>query len=225
MRTVPFDDPRKLNPVRTMAIAGAMVVHIGAMLFLLAPIKPAAQAQVDDIATQVIFIDPPLPPPPPPPPAVVSTPPPAITPPPLPRTPPPPEPVAQPPEIVCADCDVADDDIISEEPSEQVAAISGPPADAFSSARADARYGDMNRVQYPALAIRKREQGAVQVRVLIAADGSAQKVELLRSSGSRVLDAAALKSVRGWRFVAAERDGVTVSSWAIVPIEFNLDRA
>ena len=104
--------------------------------------------------------------------------------------------------------------------------IAGPATtNSFTDARADARYGTNNRVRYPSLAIRKKEQGEVQLRILISADGIPRQVEIARSSGSHNLDAAAKKSVMSWRFVPAERNGSAVEAWVIVPIRFNLSEA
>ncbi len=59
--------------------------------------------------------------------------------------------------------------------------------------------------------------------MLVGADGSAERVEIVRSSGFDALDRAALETVRTrWRFVAARRAGVRVSSWVVVPIRFAL---
>ncbi len=118
-----------------------------------------------------------------------------------------------------------DMDIVTEIPDSDPVTPSGPSSDSFSGAHADARYGDANRVRYPPTAVRKREQGEVQLRVLIGRNGTPLKVELARSSGSRELDRAALKAVLAWRFVAAEHNGTSVEAWVIVPINFNLDQA
>ena len=220
MRAPEFDDKRPINRARTLAIATALTVHIGAMLFLLAPARPAAQTQLEDTrAVNVVFVEPPLPPPPEPP-----------VPPEPPRTPPVPRPTLPPqvqetPSTPGATTDAVDMDIVTNVPDTDPVTPPDPPGESFSDARADARYGDANRVRYPPIALRKREQGEVQLRVLIGRSGTALKVELARSSGSRELDRAALKAVLTWRFVAAEHNGASVEAWVIVPINFNLDQA
>jgi protein TonB len=227
MRAQTFEDPTRLSPTRTVAMATAIAVHIGAVLFLIAPARPEAQAQLEDRSTyDAIFIEPPMaPPPPPPPPPVVDPPPPP--PPPVPTRIPPPvrQQIPVEPTTNTKPAVTDDSEFITDEPvSEPV--IPGPSTtESFSDARADARYGTDNRVRYPSLAIRNREQGEVQLRVLISRNGTPQQVEIARSSGSKNLDAAAKKSVMNWRFVPAERNGSPVEAWAIVPIRFNLGEA
>jgi len=219
MRTRTFEDHKRISPARTVAMAAAIAVHVGALLLMLSPPRPADQAQLDPPSTDVIMIDPPIPPPPPPPAVVLPDPPPPTR---RPQTVPQPRPAIQTPDPV--DPAPADPvpDVLGDEPVDDPIEITGPGSAESSEARADARYGEQNHVRYPALAVRKREQGEVQLRVLVGSDGMAQQVELERSSGSRVLDTAAMKAVRAWRFVAAERNGTTVASWAIVPIRFDL---
>jgi protein TonB len=47
-------------------------------------------------------------------------------------------------------------------------------------------------------------------------------VTIGKSSGEAALDEAAMEAVRYWRFEAAQRNGVPVRAWAVVPIEFKL---
>lgn len=224
MRAQAFDHPSRISPARTVALATAFSVHIAAMLFLLAPARPQAQAQLDDpTSTSVIFVDPPIAPPPLPPPVEPPPTPPLVTrispPPPLPLPP-----VA--PVDPCGDCNAVDDSpLVTDIPVSDPVPPPGPSNDSFSDARADARYGRSNHVRYPRVAMINREQGEVQLRVLIGRNGAPLQVELARSSGSRSLDSAAKKSVMGWRFVPAERAGEAVEAWVIVPIRFNLNEA
>lgn len=220
------EDPRGLNSTRVLAMATALGIHLFGVLILLAPARPAAQAQqLDDPVLEVSFVLPPLVPPPPPPPKD----PPPIPPPPAqrpvvrpPEPPQPPEPPVAPSDPECVLCSFEEEPTTPDPPPGPELPISGPTSQ--SAGYADPHYADINRVRYPPLALRKREQGEVQLRVLIGRSGQAERVELARSSGSRILDSAAMQSVRQWRFVAAERDGVAIPTWAIVPIRFNLDQ-
>jgi len=90
--------------------------------------------------------------------------------------------------------------------------------------RFDAAYLDNPAPVYPASAKRAGEEGRVMLRVLVAADGRAQSVELAKTSGSERLDAAAIDAVRQWRFVAARRGDTTVAAYVIVPIVFSIRR-
>ena len=76
---------------------------------------------------------------------------------------------------------------------------------------------------YPASARRNGETGRVILRVLVTAIGTAERVELRTSSGSRRLDSAALETVQRWRFVPARRGETPVSAWVLVPISFALE--
>ena len=157
MKATTTEDRSRLNPARTVAMATAFSVHIAAMLFLLAPTRPQAQAQLEarDF-TEVQFIPPPIKPPPPPKPA---PPPPERNPPPIrPRQPVPP--VIERPVTMTTTTTVAEDpNIISDVPDSEPVIPPGPATDSFVDARADAQYGSNRRVPYPRTALRKREQG------------------------------------------------------------------
>jgi protein TonB len=76
---------------------------------------------------------------------------------------------------------------------------------------------------YPMVARRLGKEGVVLLEVLVAADGHAADVRVLRSSGFAPLDESAATTVRErWRFVPAERAGAPVDSRVTVPIRFRL---
>ena len=75
---------------------------------------------------------------------------------------------------------------------------------------------------YPERARRAGVEGVVGVRIVLAADGTVRHVELTRSSGSRLLDAAALAAARASRFAPASRDAATVASEALATYRFEL---
>ena len=77
--------------------------------------------------------------------------------------------------------------------------------------------------QYPPLARRMREQGKVILRVLVDADGLAERVELRTSSGSARLDQSAQDTVKRWKFVPAHQGERNVAAWVLVPITFTLE--
>lgn len=76
---------------------------------------------------------------------------------------------------------------------------------------------------YPVSARRNGAQGRVVLSVQVSASGASNEVLLKRSSGHAVLDAAALQTVRRWRFVPAHRGATPVDSWVDVPIIFRLE--
>jgi periplasmic protein TonB len=75
---------------------------------------------------------------------------------------------------------------------------------------------------YPLIARRMKLEGTVMVRVLVSLTGKAEIVRMGTSSGSNVLDQAALTAVREWLFVPAQQGGQPVSAWVDVPIRFRL---
>jgi protein TonB len=76
---------------------------------------------------------------------------------------------------------------------------------------------------YPVTAIREALTGTVTLRVLVDVDGRPIDVQIERSSGHRVLDAAARKQVLAkWRFKPAMQDGQRVQAIGLIPVEFNL---
>jgi protein TonB len=89
---------------------------------------------------------------------------------------------------------------------------------------AHADYGSNPAPMYPARSRERAEQGTVTLHVLVAIDGSVERIEIAESSGFDDLDRSALDTVRKrWRFVPAKRsDGHPVESWVLVPIRFAL---
>lgn len=52
---------------KIIAQSAALAVHVGAFMFLLAPVKaPESKAEVEEDVVDVVFLEPPPPPPPPP---------------------------------------------------------------------------------------------------------------------------------------------------------------
>lgn len=76
---------------------------------------------------------------------------------------------------------------------------------------------------YPVMAIREGLTGTVMLRVLVDVDGKPIDVQIERSSGHHVLDAAARKQVLAkWRFKPALENGRAVQAIGLIPIDFNL---
>ena len=82
-------------------------------------------------------------------------------------------------------------------------------------------YGVNPLPPYPVAARRLGIQGEVLLRVFVAADGRPTNVTVLTSSGSDLLDASAVETVRSrWRFIPATRNGAPVEDTVQVPIRF-----
>ncbi len=106
-------------------------------------------------------------------------------------------------------------------------ARNGNPASAAPAAvvlpSSDADYLNNPAPVYPRMSRRLGEQGTVVVRVLISAEGRAEKAEVRTSSGYSRLDDAALDTVQRWRYMPGKRGGVPEAMWFNVPIRFVLD--
>lgn len=75
---------------------------------------------------------------------------------------------------------------------------------------------------YPLDARRRREQGTVRLLVLVGPDGRVSDIELAGSSGSALLDRAALGAVRHWRWSPQKKGGAPVAVRGYVTIPFVL---
>ena len=77
--------------------------------------------------------------------------------------------------------------------------------------------------EYPRRALEAGEEGTVIVRATLNASGSVTAANVHRSSGSSALDAAAVKAVRRWSFMPANRNGQNIASIVQVPVHFRLN--
>ena len=89
----------------------------------------------------------------------------------------------------------------------------------------DAAYLSNPAPQYPQAARRAGQQGTVTLRVMVLRNGLPSKVEIEKSSGSKLLDVAAQDAVWGWRFVPARHGTDPIESWVLVPVVFRLEGA
>ena len=76
--------------------------------------------------------------------------------------------------------------------------------------------------RYPEVARQKRWEGQVLLRLFISAEGSVTKVEVVRSSGHELLDAAAASAVRTWRGTPATLDGEPIATEEVLPVRFRM---
>ncbi|HEX5961073.1 MAG TPA: energy transducer TonB [Rhodanobacteraceae bacterium] len=111
----------------------------------------------------------------------------------------------------------------------QVTAAAAPvaanPAGASGNSDATIAYETATPPDYPIQALRAGMEGTVLLKVLVDTHGKPERVVVSRSSGSRVLDEAALRHVlAAWRFHPAIRDGHAIEAWALVPVRFDLQR-
>ncbi|MEO5558481.1 MAG: energy transducer TonB [Dokdonella sp.] len=78
----------------------------------------------------------------------------------------------------------------------------------------------MHPPKYPVQALRLHQQGTVVLKVLVGTDGRPQEVTVEKSSGSRILDQAAIEAVKGWMFNPGMKNGQPAPGYALVPISF-----
>ena len=76
--------------------------------------------------------------------------------------------------------------------------------------------------RYPADARHQGLEGVVVLSVLVRSDGRVEEARVAASSGTSVLDEAALAAVRKWTFVPARQGGRPVESVVEVPVKFAL---
>ena len=88
-------------------------------------------------------------------------------------------------------------------------------------------YGSVNNPipKYPKLAIRKKHQGKVIVCVDVSTNGLVSSASICNSSGSNLLDRAALKTIRYWKFEAAKKGNEFVIAKIQIPIIFSLNKS
>jgi protein TonB len=221
--------------IRALAVAATgHVLVIGLLIFLTMripmplPLPPDIPASIDIIqgtgaagSAATAPRQTPRPPAPPPKPAVAAPPP----PPPLPvaaELPAPPPPSAAPRPSVAAPA--------SPSPPPAVRLGGGndvQPAE-ITEAAGRLRPAELGRGNpppvYPPEAARLGEHGLVTLRIHVAADGSVAGVDVIRSSGSPLLDRAAADQVASvWHFRPAIRDGHPVPDMFDLNIDFTLD--
>ncbi|MCI5221114.1 MAG: energy transducer TonB [Candidatus Electrothrix sp. AR4] len=76
--------------------------------------------------------------------------------------------------------------------------------------------------QYPRMARRRGLEGVVTIETKIDINGKVTELRIFASSGHSILDKAALKAVRRWRFSPGTVGGRAQSMWVKVPVRFEL---
>ena len=86
-----------------------------------------------------------------------------------------------------------------------------------------ARIARSTKPDYPASALDSDHQGSVLLKVEVRSDGTAGEISVARSSGSRVLDEAAAKAVKRWKWDPAHRGDEAVASTVHCRVRFELE--
>jgi len=76
--------------------------------------------------------------------------------------------------------------------------------------------------QYPADALAARAEGTTSLAFKILTDGTVDAVSVVSSSGSAVLDAAAVRCVAGWHYRPAIKDGQLAETAAKAAVKWSL---
>jgi len=216
--------PESFNPLRSLGMAVAIAVHIGAGLMLFAAADGSAEtSELRVEKLEVIWIAVPKPKP------VLEIPPIPPAPPRLQKTPPRPQPPAPTVQVVVAAPQLA---------IPIAAAPTAEPATTYTPAQTPAPSGPVEvssleyaqrpgSPRYPKPALLAGHEGTVLLRIHVDVDGRPTRVEVASSSGHRLLDRAAVEfAMRQLRFKPAQRDGRPVPAIAQVPVAFALpDRA
>ena len=146
---------------------------------------------------------------------------------PPPPPPPPPKRDRAPPPIQSAVVVASDAPIAA--PVETVAAVAPaepappPPPEPVKPAFGGIGYKNNPPPDYPAQAVRQGWQGTVLLRVRVLHSGAVESIEVVKSSGKKVLDDAAIHTVERWVFAPSTRGSTPIDGFATVPIEFKLD--
>ena len=77
--------------------------------------------------------------------------------------------------------------------------------------------------EYPDLAKQMHQEGMVILSVDVNKDGDPVSVVIIERSGFRLLDQAAIKAVKHWKFQPGQVGGIPVESAVTIPIRFRLE--
>jgi protein TonB len=102
--------------------------------------------------------------------------------------------------------------------------VTPPHEPVFVGPQINPRYRDQLQPAYPPGKIRSDEEGVVEVRVLIGADGRVKQVQKISATDEAFYRATEEQALRRWRFLPATRDGVAVESWQVKTVRFRLDQ-
>lgn len=134
-----------------------------------------------------------------------------------------PLPVAAPQPRPAETAPIADDTVAETTPVSEPAGEAAATDEPLVEARSDVVSLNNPKPPYPLAARRRGIEGRVLLTALVRADGGCAEVQLKQSSGSSLLDNAALGTVRLWRFVPAQRGNTAIDSWVDVPVSFRLE--
>ena len=121
--------------------------------------------------------------------------------------------------------------VVERENPNIVEKVAPPPAPVVEAApapitgpSADANYLHNPAPIYPEQAQNNGWEGTVILNVYVFANGKVKDIDVKQSSGRKVLDEAAIQTVKRWSFVPARQGDTAVEAWVEVPIDFKLSQ-
>ncbi len=96
-------------------------------------------------------------------------------------------------------------------------------AAALITSKATPIYQKNPKPAYPALARKRNWQGSVTLSIMVSGNGAVDEVTIHQSSGHRMLDNSALKTIKTWQFLPGMKNGQPIAMKVQVTIHFKLD--
>ena len=111
---------------------------------------------------------------------------------------------------------------VTEQPIKQTVQTSKVTADIIPVTREVKTTGRRVQPEYPRSAQRRGQEGVVLIRVLISENGKREDIQIHKPSRYALLNTAAMKAVKKWKFDPHIVNGSAQKSWVEIPIEFKL---
>lgn len=202
--------PQYKNLTGFLALGLIVALHLGTFgYFYLKPVPPITQAEVPPMTVELY-----RPP--------VEQPPAPVIPEELPPPPPKvekPKPIEKPkPKSIKPKAEPVVQQVV-----ETPAPVQPPPP--ITPATANPGYLRNPAPAYPEAAMERGWEGTVVLSVHVLGNGKSDNVELKQSSGRKILDTAAIQTVKRWSFVPARQGDLAIDSWVEVPIDFKLSNS
>ena len=77
-------------------------------------------------------------------------------------------------------------------------------------------------ISYPQWALRQGWEGRLSIAVEVLKDGHVGRMQVMQSTGYRLLDEAATKAVRTWKFHPAMKNGQAIVECVQIPVTFKI---
>jgi protein TonB len=133
-----------------------------------------------------------------------------------------PKPEPKPPRVIDP---LATEKLVESEEVPPAPVDATPPSPVVMDTEPDykAEYLNNPKPPYPLVARRLGYHGKVVLRVEVLVEGKAGQILIDSSSGYDILDAAAMQTVKTWRFAPAKHLGQPDTQWFLIPVNFSLE--